>query len=399
MANERRSFAGAAVATTLTSDINASATTLAIADSTGWPSGSGGDFFVVLARGTASEEKVRCASRSSLTITVATSGRGADGTTASSHSSTDAIELCLTALDLDEANAHLSDADHLQSSDIAGSGLGISSGVLAVNVDGSTIEVSGDALRLKDGGVNVAKLATDAVTTVKLATDSVTTAKILAANVTTAKIAAGAVTANELATDSVTAVKIAAGAVGVSELATDSVTAAAIATDAVGSAEIAANAVTSSELADASVDTAAIIDASVTAAKHPAMTADTPTLRNDGRATVSATVNYAHHMQFGKLVIFIFRLTATSTSAGSGAIKVTLPVTAATAIATGHVAVGSAVFVDNSDSVKPYNHTAWIIDDADSVQFLYDLSLGVVPTSTTIGTGDILTGAVMYEAA
>ena len=42
---------------------------------------------------------------------------------------------------------------------IAGDGLAASSGVLAVGVDDSTIETSGDALRLKDDGVTGAKLA------------------------------------------------------------------------------------------------------------------------------------------------------------------------------------------------------------------------------------------------
>ena len=42
---------------------------------------------------------------------------------------------------------------------VAGDGLAASSGVLAVGVDDSTIETSGDALRLKDDGVTGAKLA------------------------------------------------------------------------------------------------------------------------------------------------------------------------------------------------------------------------------------------------
>lgn len=102
MAFERRVFAGAAVATTLTGNINSSATTFAIAATTNWP--TTGDFFVVIAPGTAAEEKVRCASRSGSTVTVQTSGRGADGTSAASHSSGDAVYLVGTAVDFDEAN-------------------------------------------------------------------------------------------------------------------------------------------------------------------------------------------------------------------------------------------------------------------------------------------------------
>jgi hypothetical protein len=46
---------------------------------------------------------------------------------------------------------------------VAGDGLAASSGVLAVGVDDSTIETSGDALRLKDAGITLAKMAANSV--------------------------------------------------------------------------------------------------------------------------------------------------------------------------------------------------------------------------------------------
>lgn len=105
MANyTRRDFYGAAVATTISSGISSGDTSFSLAATTGWPTGSAGDFFVVLDRGTANEEKIRCASRTSGTVTVQTSGRGSDGTSAVGHSSGATAEICLTALDLDEAN-------------------------------------------------------------------------------------------------------------------------------------------------------------------------------------------------------------------------------------------------------------------------------------------------------
>jgi hypothetical protein len=107
-AYDRRSFTGAATATTLSSSIISGDTSISITDATGWPTGSGGDFFVVIDRGNAAEEVVRIDTRSTLTLTVAASGRGSDGTTAVSHASGATIEHCLTAFDLDEANAHLS---------------------------------------------------------------------------------------------------------------------------------------------------------------------------------------------------------------------------------------------------------------------------------------------------
>lgn len=50
----------------------------------------------------------------------------------------------------------------------AGAALALTSGVLDVQVDGSTIEVSSDALRVKDAGITAAKLASAAVTPAKL---------------------------------------------------------------------------------------------------------------------------------------------------------------------------------------------------------------------------------------
>ncbi len=51
---------------------------------------------------------------------------------------------------------------------IAGNGLAVSSGVLAVGVDDTGIEINSDALRLKDSGVVTAKIADDAVTPAKM---------------------------------------------------------------------------------------------------------------------------------------------------------------------------------------------------------------------------------------
>lgn len=57
---------------------------------------------------------------------------------------------------------------------------------LAVNVDNSTIEISTNALRIKDLGVTTAKLADAAVTTVKIGDSQVTLQKIQ--NISTAKV-------------------------------------------------------------------------------------------------------------------------------------------------------------------------------------------------------------------
>lgn len=71
-----------------------------------------------------------------------------------------------------------------------GDGIDVTADVISVNVDGSTIEISADALRVKDAGISTAKLADDAVTEDKLADNAVSTGKIVDAAVTEAKLAA-----------------------------------------------------------------------------------------------------------------------------------------------------------------------------------------------------------------
>ena len=92
--------------TTLAANISSVATTINITDATGWPTGGTGNFFVTIAANTASEERVLCSSRTGTIVTVVT--RGADGTTASSHSAGDDIWPSFSKTDADEANAHTS---------------------------------------------------------------------------------------------------------------------------------------------------------------------------------------------------------------------------------------------------------------------------------------------------
>ena len=116
----RREYVGGAQAARLTSSLAGSTTALTIScnDLTNWPTGTGGTpFYVVIDRGTASEEKILCASRSGNTLTVydvgLVNGRGADDTSITSHANNAVIEHVFTAADADEANAHINN-DHPQ---------------------------------------------------------------------------------------------------------------------------------------------------------------------------------------------------------------------------------------------------------------------------------------------
>jgi hypothetical protein len=110
----RREYVGGAQSARLTAALGGTALDLAIAcnDLTNWPTGTGGTpFYVVINRGTSSEEKILCASRSGNTLAVydvgLVNGRGSDDTSITSHATNSVIEHVFTATDADESNAHI----------------------------------------------------------------------------------------------------------------------------------------------------------------------------------------------------------------------------------------------------------------------------------------------------
>jgi len=94
--------------TTLTNPMTDTANSFIIADATNWPDGSTGNFWVTVDPNTASEERILCSSRSSTTVTVASSGRGKDGTIAIAHANSAVVWPSWSAQDANEANAHVS---------------------------------------------------------------------------------------------------------------------------------------------------------------------------------------------------------------------------------------------------------------------------------------------------
>lgn len=110
----RRDYTGGAAPAALTVALGGSTAALTIIcdDLTGWPDGTGDKpFYVVIDRGTASEEKILCATRASNTIAVydngIDNGRAADDTSITSHAVNAVIEHVFTATDADEANLHV----------------------------------------------------------------------------------------------------------------------------------------------------------------------------------------------------------------------------------------------------------------------------------------------------
>jgi len=96
--------------TTLSAAFDIGAGSFTIADdgsAATWPTSADFDFFVTIDAGTAQEERVLCSGRASRVVTVAASGRGADGTTESNHLAGATVWPSWSATDANEANVHV----------------------------------------------------------------------------------------------------------------------------------------------------------------------------------------------------------------------------------------------------------------------------------------------------
>ena len=261
MAYEVRGFSGVATETALIAPISAVDTTLSITLGTGASYPSSGSFYIVVDLGLSTEEKILCSAQAANTLTVATGGRGADGTPATAHAVGASVKHVIAAVDLSEANR------------------AVNRTVGQITAVGELLV--GDALNslnnLAPGANNTVLVADSTVTGVglkyttlgpsSLATDSVTTVKILDANVTTGKLADSSVTTLKLADNNVTTAKILNDNVTTAKILDGNVTTAKLAANAVTAAKITAATITATELASNAVTTAKILDANVTYAK------------------------------------------------------------------------------------------------------------------------------------
>jgi len=108
---------------------------------------------------------------------------------------------------------------------VAGAGL-IKDGSenLAVNTDGTTLEINGDAVRVKAGGIGANEIGTNAVAADELADNAVDSGAIANGAVTAGKIGVGGISAsNQFGAGVVNSAAIGAGAVGSTQLANNSV--------------------------------------------------------------------------------------------------------------------------------------------------------------------------------
>ena len=139
---------------------------------------------------------------------------------------------------------------------MGGAGLGVSDATLSVGVDGATVEINNDAVRVKDGGITLAKMAANSINSDQYVDGSIDSAHIGDFQITQSKIDNGAVVAGHLqnttsaSTGAVTSNKFRPGAVNEAALGDNSVSNAKMKDDSVNTDEIVNNAVTADKIAD-----------------------------------------------------------------------------------------------------------------------------------------------------
>lgn len=119
---DRREYSGGAVQQITTTDMTNTSMVVNIDASTNWPTAAAaaGGFYVLIAEGTAAEEKMLVSGRTGNQLTI--SARGADGSTAFAHPAGAKIRCWYAAKDADEANYHTSNANDVHG--VAGNVLG-----------------------------------------------------------------------------------------------------------------------------------------------------------------------------------------------------------------------------------------------------------------------------------
>lgn len=120
----RRDYAGGAQPTTSTKPFTAADVTLSVVALVGWPDGVQGPFAVCLDRNTPGEEKILCDTINGNDLHVIQ--RGYDGTTARDHSSGAVVEHVFTAVDAEEANAHVNSSTGVHGIPVGASVVGTS---------------------------------------------------------------------------------------------------------------------------------------------------------------------------------------------------------------------------------------------------------------------------------
>lgn len=109
----RREILGNVISTTINVALTNVATSISLLNGTTFPSGTTAPFVIVIDRGSASEEKILIQSRAANTLTVASGGRGYDGTPAVAHANAAAVDHILDATTIQDMNTTVYDTELL----------------------------------------------------------------------------------------------------------------------------------------------------------------------------------------------------------------------------------------------------------------------------------------------
>lgn len=107
----RQEFVGNARTTALAANVSTSATSFTVSNGSSFPSGSNNPFVVSIGRGTDSEEKILCSSRSSDSFLILQ--RGYDGTTNVAHVAGESVDHVLDATVIQDMNTTVYDSEIL----------------------------------------------------------------------------------------------------------------------------------------------------------------------------------------------------------------------------------------------------------------------------------------------
>ena len=156
---------------------------------------------------------------------------------------------------------------------IAGDGLAASSGRLAVGVDDSSVELNGDALRVKAAGITRAMLAADLVDGSKIADDSVDSEHIADGSIDLAHMSADSVDSDQYVDGSIDLVHMSADSVDSDQYVDGSIDTAHIADAQITLAKMADNSIDSDQYVDGSVDNIHLANSAVTLTQGAGMAA------------------------------------------------------------------------------------------------------------------------------
>ena len=240
---------------------------------------------------------------------------------------------------------------------IAGDGLSKTGNELAVNVDNSTLEISADALKIKDSGVTATQIASAAVSTAKIQDAAVTNAKLANSTISGKSLGANLDSLSAAAAGALTMTAY-NGSAAVSNLAVnvDGVTV-EIATNAL---QVKNAAITSAKLSDGSVSNTKIQDGAITGAKVQDGTLANAKLANStiSGKSLGANLDSLSASVSGAITMTAYNGSAAVSNLAVNVDGVTVEIDGSNKVAIKNLGVGTAKLADNAVSTAKIANAA-----------------------------------------